>query len=284
VKIKNKLVRNLTTSMLVAAASLLSATSMAAPDNVGFVYVSPIGDAGWTFQHDMGRLQLETETGVTTNYVENVAEGADAERVIREMAKRGDKVIFATSFGYMNFMLKVSKTFPNTAFVHATGYKMGKNMGIYNARFFLFVPFSKRVCYGTFFKQVAVNNPYLSDSFVDRLAGSVSPLNIRSFQFQVCLSRIDSDRQTAKAASLQGGNACLISLLDSLAYCICQIQQSLFGQVVCVGIGRLLIVKNPDSDPCVSAGKYFLYFIFLTNDTRIQCVFVIDVGKFPASL
>jgi simple sugar transport system substrate-binding protein len=122
--------------MLVAAASLLSATSMAAPDNVGFVYVSPIGDAGWTFQHDMGRLQLETETGVTTNYVENVAEGADAERVIREMAKRGDKVIFATSFGYMNFMLKVSKTFPNTAFVHATGYKMGKNMGIYNARFY----------------------------------------------------------------------------------------------------------------------------------------------------
>lgn len=135
-KIKNKLVRNLTTSMLVAVASLLSATSMAAPDNIGFVYVSPIGDAGWTFQHDMGRLQLEKETGVTTNYVENVAEGADAERVIREMAKRGDKVIFATSFGYMNFMLKVSKTFPNTAFVHATGYKMGKNMGIYNARFY----------------------------------------------------------------------------------------------------------------------------------------------------
>ena len=134
-KIKNKLVRYLTTSMLVVATSLLSATSMAA-DNVGFVYVSPIGDAGWTFQHDMGRLQLEKETGVTTNYVENVAEGADAERVIREMAKRGDKVIFATSFGYMNFMLKVSKTFPNTAFVHATGYKMGKNMGIYNARFY----------------------------------------------------------------------------------------------------------------------------------------------------
>ncbi len=135
-KITNKRVRKLTTIALVAAASLLSAVSMAAPDNVGFVYVSPIGDAGWTYQHDQGRLQLEKETGVTTSYVENVAEGADAERVIREMAKRGDKVIFATSFGYMNYMLKVSKTFPKTAFVHATGYKMGKNMGIYNARFY----------------------------------------------------------------------------------------------------------------------------------------------------
>ena len=79
---------------------------------------------------------MEKNTGVTTKYVENVPEGPDAERVIREMAKRGDKVIFATSFGYMNPMLKVSKQFPNTAFVHATGYKMGKNMGLYNARFY----------------------------------------------------------------------------------------------------------------------------------------------------
>jgi basic membrane protein A len=107
-----------------------------AADNVGFVYVSPVGDAGWTYQHDLGRLQMEEQTGVTTSYVENVAEGADAERVIREMAKRGDKVIFATSFGYMNYMLKVSENFPDTAFVHATGYKMGENMGIYNARFY----------------------------------------------------------------------------------------------------------------------------------------------------
>jgi basic membrane protein A len=135
VNIRNKTLRNLMSTILVVTTGMATAVSTAA-DNVGFVYVSPIGDAGWTFQHDMGRLQLEKETGVTTNYVENVAEGADAERVIREMAKRGDKVIFATSFGYMNFMLKVSKTFPNTAFVHATGYKMGKNMGIYNARFY----------------------------------------------------------------------------------------------------------------------------------------------------
>lgn len=114
----------------------LSAGTAVSKDMVGFVYVSPIGDAGWTYQHNQGRLQLEKETGVKTNYVENVAEGADAERVIREMAKRGDKVIFATSFGYMNYALKVSEKFPNTAFVHATGYKMGKNMGIYNARFY----------------------------------------------------------------------------------------------------------------------------------------------------
>ena len=120
---------------LVLLAGALSGTSFAA-DNVGFVYVSPIGDAGWTYQHNLGRLQLEKETGVTTSYVENVAEGADAERVIREMAKRGDKVIFATSFGYMNYMLKVSKSFPQTAFVHVTGYKMGKNMGLVNARFY----------------------------------------------------------------------------------------------------------------------------------------------------
>ncbi|MCH8177179.1 MAG: BMP family ABC transporter substrate-binding protein, partial [Proteobacteria bacterium] len=134
--IRNKLFRNLATATLMVAASLLSTTSMAVEITVGFVYVSPIGDAGWTYQHDQGRLQMERDTGVKTNYVENVAEGADAERVIREMAKRGDKVIFATSFGYMNYMLKVSKQFPKTAFLHATGYKMGKNMGIYNARFY----------------------------------------------------------------------------------------------------------------------------------------------------
>jgi len=121
--------------VLAVLACAMTSASMAA-DNVGFVYVSPIGDAGWTYQHDLGRLQLEKETGVTTSYVENVAEGADAERVIREMAKRGDKVIFATSFGYMNYALKVSKKFPETAFVHATGYKLGKNMGQVNARFY----------------------------------------------------------------------------------------------------------------------------------------------------
>ena len=121
--------------VLVVLACAMTSVSMA-DGNVGFVYVSPIGDAGWTYQHDLGRLQLERETDVTTSYVENVAEGPDAERVIREMAKRGDKVVFATSFGYMNYTLKVSKKFRDTAFVHVTGYKLGKNMGLVNARFY----------------------------------------------------------------------------------------------------------------------------------------------------
>ena len=133
--LKSKILKPLIAASLAVATSLSSGFA-AAEDTVGFVYVSPIGDAGWTYQHDQGRLQLEKETGIKTHYVENVAEGADAERVIREMAKRGDKVIFATSFGYMNYALKVSKRFPDTAFLHATGYKMGKNMGIYNARFY----------------------------------------------------------------------------------------------------------------------------------------------------
>jgi simple sugar transport system substrate-binding protein len=132
---KKRFSRRLTAAAAMALATILGGAAQAA-DNVGFVYVSPIGDAGWTYQHNLGRLQLEKETGVTTSYVENVAEGADAERVIREMAKRGDKVIFATSFGYMNYMLKVSRSFPKTAFVHATGYKLGKNMGLVNARFY----------------------------------------------------------------------------------------------------------------------------------------------------
>ncbi|MGB1109106.1 MAG: BMP family ABC transporter substrate-binding protein [Gammaproteobacteria bacterium] len=119
-------------------ALLASITSTQAVENIGFVYVSPAAEAGWTHQHDQGRQQMEKALGgkVTTKYVESVPEGADAERVIREMAKRGDKVVFGTSFGYMNQMLKVSKQYPNTAFLHATGYKMGKNMGLYNARFY----------------------------------------------------------------------------------------------------------------------------------------------------
>lgn len=105
---------------------------------IGFVYVSPIGDAGWTFQHDEGRKELEKALGnkIQTKYVENVAEGADAERVIREFAAGGHKVVFATSFGYMNYVERVARQFPNVTFLHATGYKSGKNFGNYNARFY----------------------------------------------------------------------------------------------------------------------------------------------------
>ena len=125
-------------AVLAAAALGLATTAQAQATKVGFVYVSPIGDAGWTFQHDQGRKEMEKALGskVETKYIENVPEGADAERVIRELATSGNKVIFATSFGYMNYMEKVSKQFPNVVFMHATGYKRGKNLGTYNARFY----------------------------------------------------------------------------------------------------------------------------------------------------
>ncbi|MFA7606604.1 MAG: BMP family ABC transporter substrate-binding protein [Rhodocyclaceae bacterium] len=125
-----------------SALALSSALPLSAFANdiakVGFVYVSPIGDAGWTFQHDEARRELEAHFGdrLETRYVENVAEGADAERVIREFAASGAKVVFATSFGYMNYVERVARQFPNVTFLHATGYKSGKNFGNYNARFY----------------------------------------------------------------------------------------------------------------------------------------------------
>jgi simple sugar transport system substrate-binding protein len=123
---------------VLAAVPLAFGASASAQTKVGFVYVSPIGDAGWTYQHDQGRKEMEAALGakVATKYVENVPEGADAERVIRELATSGNQVIFATSFGYMNYMERVSKAFPKVTFLHATGYKRGKNFGTYNARFY----------------------------------------------------------------------------------------------------------------------------------------------------
>ena len=121
-----------------AGAGLDPASAADEPFKVGFVYVSPVSDAGWTFQHDSGRKQMEQALGgkVVSKYVENVPEGADAERVIRELAQSGNRIIFTTSFGYMNPTLKVAKQFPKTDFEHATGYKTDVNVGIYNARFY----------------------------------------------------------------------------------------------------------------------------------------------------
>lgn len=109
-----------------------------APLKIGFVYVSPIGDAGWTYQHDVGRKEMEKALAgkVATKFVESVPEGADAERVIRELAQSGHGLIFTTSFGYMNPTLKVAQAFPKVNFDHATGYKTAKNVGTYNARFY----------------------------------------------------------------------------------------------------------------------------------------------------
>lgn len=103
------------------------------PLKVGFVYVGPIGDHGWSYQHDQGRLALEDHFGdkVQTTYVENVNEGADAERTIRRLAQAGNDVIFTTSFGFMNPTARVAKEYPDKVFLHATGYKRAKNLGTY---------------------------------------------------------------------------------------------------------------------------------------------------------
>ena len=108
------------------------------PLKAAWVYVGPVGDAGWTFAHDLGRKAVEAEFGdkVKTSFVEKVPEGADAERVIRDLATQGNNIIFATSFGYMEPMLKVAKDFPDVKFEHATGYKTADNMRVYDARFY----------------------------------------------------------------------------------------------------------------------------------------------------
>ena len=120
-----------------AAAPVAAATPGAAL-KIGFVYVSPIGSAGWTYQHDQGRLIMERKLGaaVKTTVVENVAEGADSERVMRDLAATGHKLIFATSFGYLEPALKVAADYPDVKFEHMGGYKTAANLNTYNARFY----------------------------------------------------------------------------------------------------------------------------------------------------
>lgn len=114
----------------------LGATSFAQDLKVGFVYVSPVGDAGYSFSHDLGRQAVEAMDGVTTAYVESVAEGQDSERVILNMARKGYDLIFATSYGYMDPMLRVAKDFPQIKFMHCSGYKTWDNMGNYFGRIY----------------------------------------------------------------------------------------------------------------------------------------------------
>jgi len=121
-----------------AAASLLPGAALhaAEPLKVGFVYVGPVGEAGWTFAHDLGRRALEAAFPgqVKTTFIESVPEGADAERVIRNLAQDGHRVIFTTSFGYMDATLKVARQYPKVVFQHATGFKTAANMGTYDVR------------------------------------------------------------------------------------------------------------------------------------------------------
>jgi basic membrane protein A and related proteins len=121
-----------------AAPAAVAAASAPEPLKAAWVYIWTAGDAGWTFAHDLGKKAVETQFGdkVKTTIVEKVPEGADAERVIRDLATQGNKIIFATSFGYMEPMLKVAADFPDVKFEHATGYKMAPNMGIYDAKFY----------------------------------------------------------------------------------------------------------------------------------------------------
>ena len=112
------------------------AAAKAEPLKIGFAYVGPVGDGGWTFAHDNGRKALEKEFGdkIVTSFVENVPESADAERVIRDMAGQGNKLIFGTTFGYMEPMLKVAGDMKDVKFEHATGYKSADNMRTYDSR------------------------------------------------------------------------------------------------------------------------------------------------------
>lgn len=121
-----------------AIAAFAFTPAMAAPLKIGFVYVGPTGDFGWTHEHDLARQAVEAHFGdkVGTTYVENVAEGPDAERVIRQMAQGGHGLIFTTSFGFMNPTLKVAKQFPDVKFEHATGYQRADNVSTYSARFY----------------------------------------------------------------------------------------------------------------------------------------------------
>ena len=108
------------------------------PVKVGFIYVGPVGDGGWTYEHDQGRLAVEEHFGdqVETVYQENVPEGADAERALTQMALQGADLIFTTSFGYMDPTINVAAKFPDVKFEHATGYKTAPNVSVYSARFY----------------------------------------------------------------------------------------------------------------------------------------------------
>ena len=118
------------------AATAPAAPAKADPLKIAFAYVGPVGDGGWTFAHDNARKAVEKEFGdkVVTSFVEKVPEAADAERVFRDMASQGNKLIFGTTFGYMEPMLKVAADMKDVKFEHATGYKQADNLRTYDSR------------------------------------------------------------------------------------------------------------------------------------------------------
>lgn len=133
-----KLFINAIRLFLVASISFLAGGAIAAPTKAAFIYIGPTGDMGWTYQHDVGANYVKKHMGddVEITTVESVEEGPDAERVMAQLANKGNEIIFTTSFGYMNPTLKAAKRFPNVKFEHATGYKRADNVSTYSARFY----------------------------------------------------------------------------------------------------------------------------------------------------
>ncbi|HHN67826.1 MAG TPA: BMP family ABC transporter substrate-binding protein [Thermopetrobacter sp.] len=126
--------------LLAAALALAVSATLAQAEKlkVGFIYVGPVGDHGWSYQHDQGRQAIEKALGgkVSTSYLEKVPEGPDVERALERLVRAGHKLIFATSFGYMDSVIKVAKKYPDVKFEHATGYKRAANVATYSSRFY----------------------------------------------------------------------------------------------------------------------------------------------------
>ena len=134
----HKNLRRAALAALVVAFLPITAARASPPLQACFVYVSPVGQAGWSYQHDQGRQALAQALGdqVQTRFVEGVAEGADSERVMRDLAAQGCGLVFATSFGYLEPALRVAAEFPAVKFEHAGGYKTAANLNTYNARYY----------------------------------------------------------------------------------------------------------------------------------------------------
>lgn len=136
--ILRKMLAGLLSAGLAVGSMAATVATAAEKVKVAFVYVGPVGDGGYTYQHELGRRALQEALGdkIETSFVENVPEGPDAERTIERLARDGNKLIFTTSFGFMDATVKVAKKFPNVKFEHATGYKRADNLATYSARFY----------------------------------------------------------------------------------------------------------------------------------------------------
>jgi basic membrane protein A and related proteins len=132
--------KSLITAAIFAAALVATGSSAPAAEKlkVGFIYVGPVGDFGWSYQHDEARKGMVAALGdkIETTFLENVSEGPDAERSIEQLARAGNKLIFTTSFGFMDSTVKVARKYPNVMFEHATGFKRAPNLATYAGRFY----------------------------------------------------------------------------------------------------------------------------------------------------